>query len=129
VAVGADATYSDAALVARERAKRLPVGTTDGAVRSSRHGSLAMDWVEVFAPVVFEPYRPCSWPAAGSLLLDHLPLRVCDTATGGHRTAFHVLAAIGCERRRPKLWRLEASTRPAVARRAIVDAGRIASSR
>jgi hypothetical protein len=24
-------------------------------------GSLVMDWVEVFAPVVFEVYRPTAW--------------------------------------------------------------------
>jgi len=57
VAVGAGSTYRDAALVARERAKRLRVGP-GGEPRFSRHGSLAMDWIEVFAPVVFEAYRP-----------------------------------------------------------------------
>jgi hypothetical protein len=56
VTVGAGSSYRDAALVARERAKRLRPGP-DGEPRFSRHGSLVMDWVEVFAPVVFEPYR------------------------------------------------------------------------
>ena len=41
-----------------------------------------MDWVEVFAPVVFEPNRPRSWPATASLLLDDLPFRVRDPDTG-----------------------------------------------
>jgi len=109
VAVGAGSSYRDAALVARERAKRLRVGP-GGEPRFSRHGSLAMDWVEVFAPVVFEPYRPRAWPASGSLLLDDLPFRVRDPRTGRHRIAFRIFAAMGYERGRARLWRLEALT-------------------
>jgi hypothetical protein len=110
VMVGAGSTYRDAALVARERAKRLRSlpGTCD--VRFSRHGSLVMDWVEVFAPVVFEPYRPRAWPANGSLLLDDLPFRVRDPETGRHRIAFRIFAAMGYESGRARLWRLEAFT-------------------
>jgi hypothetical protein len=107
--VGAGSTYRDAALQARERAKRLPVGH-DGEPRFSRHGSLVMDWVEVFAPVVFEPYRPPAWPDTGSLLLDDLPFRVRNPQTGSTRIAFRVFAAMGYERNRPKLWRLQAFT-------------------
>jgi hypothetical protein len=66
--------------------------------------------VEVFAPVVFERYRPRAWPTSGSLLLDDLPFRVRDPQTGRHRIAFRVFAAMGYERGRPKLWRLEAFT-------------------
>jgi len=102
VMVGAGSTYREAALVARERAKRLGTGP-GGEPRHSRHGSLVMDWVEVFAPVVFEPYRPGAWPAGGSLLLDDLPFRVRDPATGRHRIAFRVFAAMGYEAGRPKL--------------------------
>jgi hypothetical protein len=109
VMVGAGSTYREAALVSRERAKRLRVGP-GGEPRFSRHGSLVMDWVEVFAPVVFEPYRPCAWPAAGSLLLDELPFRVRDPQTGRHRIAFRIFAAMGYEAGRAKLWRLEAFT-------------------
>lgn len=109
VMVGAGSTYRDAALVARERAKRLRAGPS-GEPRFSRHGSLVMDWVEVFAPVVFAPYRPGSWPAGGSLLLDDLPFRVRDLVTGRSRVAFRVFAAMGYERGRAKLWRLEAFT-------------------
>ena len=75
-------TYREAALVSRERAKRLRVDPVGGEPRFSRHGSLVMDWVEVFAPVVFEPYRPRAWPASGSLLLDELPFRVRDPESG-----------------------------------------------
>ncbi|MGH2844025.1 MAG: hypothetical protein ACRDKL_10640 [Solirubrobacteraceae bacterium] len=107
--VGAGSSYRNAALVARERAKRLRV-SPGGEPRFSRHGSLVMDWVEVFAPVVFEPYRPRAWPTSGSLLLDDLPFRVRDPVSGRHRIAFRVFAAMGYERGRPKLWRLEAFT-------------------
>ena len=107
--VGAGSTYRDAALVARERARRLRADP-DGMPRFSRHGSLVMDWVEVFAPVVFEPYRPHAWPASGSLLLDDVPFRVRNPETGSTRIAFRIFAAMGYERGRAKLWRLEAFT-------------------
>jgi hypothetical protein len=109
VMVGAGSTYREAALVSRERAKRLRVGP-GGEPRFSRHGSLVMDWVEVFAPDVFEPYRPRAWPASGSLLLDDLPFSVRDPRTGRFRIAFRVFAAMGYDAGRPKLWRLEAFT-------------------
>lgn len=110
VAVGAGSTYRDAALVARERAKRLRPDPGSGEPRFSRHGSLVMDWVEVFAPVVFEPYRPQAWPESGSLLLDDLPFRVRSPKTGSTRIAFRIFAAMGYEAGRPKLLRLEAFT-------------------
>ena len=108
--VGAGSTYRDAGLVARERAKRLRSDPSTGALRFSRHGSLVMDWVEVFAPVVFEPYRPWGWPVDGSLLLDDLPFRVRDPDSGRHRVAFRIFCAMGYEAGHPKLWRLEAFT-------------------
>ncbi len=108
--VGAGSTYRDAALVTRERAKRLRADPGSGELRFTRHGSLVMDWVEVFAPVVFEPYRPRKWPTGGSLLLDELPFSVRDRQTGRHRIAFRIFCAMGYEAGRPKLWRLEAFT-------------------
>ena len=108
--VGAGSTYRDAALVARERAKRLRSDPGSGELRFSRHGSLVSDWVEVFAPVVFEPYRLRAWPASGSLLLNDLPFRVRDPDTGRHRIAFRIFSALGYEGGRPKLWRVEAFT-------------------
>jgi len=107
-AVGAGATYRQAALVARERARRVRVDPDTGKPRLTRHGQLVADWVEVFAPVVFESHRPCAWPTAGSLLLDDLPFSVRDPATGRFRIAFRVFCAAGFERGRPKLWRVEA---------------------
>ena len=110
MAVGAGSSYREAAGVARERARRLRVDAETGQLRFTRHGSLVMDWVEVFAPVVFEPYRPREWPASGSLLLDDLPFSVRDPDSGRFRIAFRVFAAMGYDAGRPKLWRLEAFT-------------------
>ena len=62
-AVGAGSTYRQAALVARERARRLRPDPETGELRLTRHGQLVMDWVELFAPVVFEAHRPVAWPA------------------------------------------------------------------
>jgi hypothetical protein len=106
-AVGAGSSYRQAALVARERAQRMRTDPASGEVRFTRHGSLAMDWVEVFAPVVFEPYRPSEWPASGSLLLDDLPFSV--RSGGGRPTiVFRVYCAMGYENGRAKMWRMEA---------------------
>jgi hypothetical protein len=54
-----------------------------------------MDWVEVFAPVVFEPQRPTAWPETGSLLLDDLPFSVRDATTNRQRIVFRVFCAMG----------------------------------
>lgn len=113
--VGAGSPYRGAALVSRERARRMRTNPATGEVRLSRHGSLVMDWVEVFAPVVFEPYRPAAWPASGSLLLDDVPFRVRNPKTGSTRIAFRIFAALGYEDRHPKLWRLQAFTSKAEA--------------
>lgn len=88
----------------------LTRGPGTGEPRFSRHGSLVMDWVEVFAPVVFEAHRPRAWPASGSLLLDDLPFSVRDPNTGRFKIAFRVFAAMGYDAGRPKLLRLQAFT-------------------
>lgn len=108
VAVGGGASYRQAALVARERARRLRPDPETGELRMTRHGQLVADWVEVFAPVVFEPHRSAAWPTTGSLLLDDLPFSVRDPATGRFRIAFRVFCAAGFVCGRPKLWRVEA---------------------
>src|SRR5919199_919180 len=110
VAVGAGASYRQAALVSRERARRLPADPLTGELRLTRHGQLVGDWVEVFAPVVFEAHGPVCWPQTGSLRLDDLPFWVRDPATGRFGIACRVFCATGFEGGRPKLWRLEAFT-------------------
>lgn len=107
-AVGVGTSYRQAGLVARERAHRLRADPETGELRPTRHGQLVGDWVEVFAPVVFEPHCPDAWPDAGSLLVDDLPFSVRDPATGRFRIAFRIFCAAGFERGRPKLWRVEA---------------------
>ncbi len=112
-AVGGGDTYMRASQIARRRARRFPVDPQSGVVRNSDHGQLVADWVEIFAPVVFEPNRPRAWPERGSLLIDQLPFRTRalnrrgEPVRGG-RSAFDVLLAVGYDRGRPRLFRAEA---------------------
>jgi hypothetical protein len=113
VAVGAGATYMSASRVTRDRARRFRFDAETGELRESDHGQLVADWVELFAPVVFEAHRPTAWPAEGSLLLDHLPFRVRALDGDGKRipagrVAFDVFCAVGYRAGKPKLWRAEA---------------------
>ena len=112
-AVGAGATYMQASRVARDRARRCRCDAGTGEVRESDHGQLVADWVELFAAVVFAPHAPSAWPAAGALLLDHLPFRVRALDERGRRisagrVAFDVFCAVGYRAGRPRLWRAEA---------------------
>lgn len=104
---GAGDTYRSASYLARREAYRFPVGR-DGRMRPTDHGHLAGDWVEVFAPVVFERFRRSEWPTSGSVVLDHLPLRVRALNEHGRprpggEVAFDVFAAMGYEDERPVL--------------------------
>lgn len=112
-AVGAGASYMRASRVARDRARRFRFDEETGELRESAHGQLVADWVELFAPVVFEPHRPSCWPVEGSLLLDHLPFRIrgLDRSAKpipGGRVAFDVFCAVGYRAGAPRLWRAEA---------------------
>lgn len=112
-AVGSGSSYRRASWVARDRAHRFRFDPETGELRESDHGQLVGDWVELFAPVVFEPYRPGAWPAEGSLLLDHLPFRVRALDAAGSRipagrVAFDVFCAVGYVAGKPRLWRAEA---------------------
>jgi hypothetical protein len=100
VALGQGQTYRQAA----ERARlRLPGG------ERSRHGQLAADWVEVFAPVVFGGRAPESWPEQGTLVVDHFyfRLRRSDIPTRSYY-AWHVLCALAYLDGHRVLWRLQA---------------------
>jgi hypothetical protein len=112
-AIGAGTSYMRASRVARDRARRFRFDADTGELRESAHGQLVADWVEVFAPVVFEPYRPTAWPTEGSLLLDHLPFRIraldrSGAPIPGGRVAFDVFCAVGYRAGSPRLWRAEA---------------------
>jgi hypothetical protein len=112
-AVGGGATYMHASRVARDRARRFRFDAETGELRESDHGQLVADWVEHFAPVVYEAHRPSAWPVDGSLLLDHLPFRVRALDASGKRipagrVAFDVFCAVGYRAGKPRLWRAEA---------------------
>lgn len=119
-AVGAGSSYMRASRVARDRARRFRFDVDTGELRESAHGQLVADWVELFAPVVFEAHRPLAWPVEGSLLLDHLPFRIraldrSGKPIPGGRVAFDVFCAVGYRAGTPRLWRAEAfsTARPA----------------
>lgn len=114
IRVGQGAAYREAAIYSRERAQRFPV-MKDGRIRRTNHGQLIGDWIEVFAPVVYEPHRVWSWPEEGSVLLDELPFRINNGIQRG-RPAFTILAAMGWDKDAEEmcLWKLEAvPTEPA----------------
>jgi hypothetical protein len=106
--VGKGSSYRGTAFGVRSHARRgrkLSKRSSSRHVRYSEHAQLVSDWVEVFAPVVFEPHRDFAWPTTGSVVLDELPFRI----QGGAST-FSILAAMGWDegRREMRLWRLEA---------------------
>jgi transposase-like protein len=106
--VGKGSSYRGAAFGVRRhagRGHRPSSKSSSRQVRFSEHAQLVSDWVEVFAPVVYEPHRDYSWPATGSVVLDELPFRI----QGGAST-FSILAAMGWDEGHMKmrLWRLEA---------------------
>ena len=112
-AVGAGASYMRASRVARDRARRFRFDAETGELRESAHGQLVADWVEVFAPIVFEAFQPAAWPGEGSLLVDHLPFRIraldrSGAPIPGGRVAFDVFCAVGYRAGTPRLWRAEA---------------------
>jgi hypothetical protein len=112
-AVGAGSSYMRASRVTRDRARRFRIDVETGELRESDHGQLLADWVEVFAPVVFEAHRPAAWPAEGSLLLDHLPFRVRALDASGRRipagkAAFDVFCGVGFYAGKPRLWLAQA---------------------
>src|ERR687897_2162068 len=112
-AVGPDPPYRQPPRAPRARARRFRFDLETGELRESDHGQLVADWVELFAPVVFESRRPTAWRAEGSLLLDHLPFRVRALDAGGRRipagrVAFDVFCAVGYRAGKPRLWRAEA---------------------
>jgi hypothetical protein len=110
--VGEGMSYRRAAKVARERAGRFEVDE-GGEPILSRHAQLVCDWVEVFAPVVFERFRPEIEAryepvrrGEGTLILDAVPfhIRSPDRRQGGER-AFSVFAALAATREGASLLR------------------------
>jgi hypothetical protein len=105
-------TYGAASAAARAHAGRVRVDPWNGQPRHTRHGQLVADWVELFAPVIYEHYRQPTWPQTGSLVLDHLPFRVGTVDEYGFPipagdVAFVIFGALGYDAGEPRLWRLE----------------------
>lgn len=115
VTVGRGLTYQTASYELRKAAARWPPGE-NGEPRRSFTGQLVADMVEVFAPVVFDEHRKWEWPR-DTLVVDHLSFHIAAFREDGSRIpkgqmAFNILAALGYEDGRSKLWRLEASPKP-----------------
>ena len=114
--VAAGASYRSAAAAVRAGAGRArPVPARQRGKKwydPNRHGQLIADWVEVFAPVIWDAYAAgalASWPAR--LVLDERGFRgPARTANQRGEALFSVLGAVGYPRAgaRPLVWRLAA---------------------
>jgi hypothetical protein len=97
IAVGSGFTYRRAGRDTRVRTQRLRY-TQNGKLKRNDDGNTVGDWVEVFAPLIFERHRPTSWPKI--VALDAVPFKIQDWNAKGHpkqggQPAFHVFAAYG----------------------------------
>ncbi len=105
--VGQGISYRGAGRMLRTDAGRMKF-TSTGWPFASQDSAVVEDWVEVFAPVVFEPYAPSEWPPL--VMLDDLPFEIRSSHTaGGSKIAFRVFGALryGSRNEHPLL-RLEA---------------------
>lgn len=105
VMVAGGASYRHTAEAIRVRAGR-PLDTTPrrsparkkgrtGKVLApaNRHPQLVSDWVEVFAPIIWDAYAPTAWPF--SVAIDECTFRYSQTGKPRGDKAFSVLAAVG----------------------------------
>jgi len=103
--VAGGASYRQSAEAIRVRAGR-PLSTTPGRTpakvktklgkvvpAANRHPQLVSDWVEVFAPMIWEHYAPSVWPAA--VAIDEMEFRHGRPGKPRGDKAFSVLAAVG----------------------------------
>lgn len=95
--VGGGVSYRRAGFDVRDRAGRLR-SSKRGWQLKNNDGNTIADWVELFAPPIFERYAPTSWPRV--LALDALPFKTADVNGLGHpkqggQPAFHVFGAYG----------------------------------
>ena len=100
--VGEGVSDRSAGWSVRDRARRLRVGEKrSGRARKNNDGNTVADWVELYAPAIFETLRPTAWP--GIVALDSLAfaVRATNAATGaplqGGEVVFNILAASGWE--------------------------------
>jgi hypothetical protein len=90
VAVGSGATYRLAGFDARARSGRLRHSNRGWPLKNN-DGNTVADWVELFAPPIFEQYAPREWPHI-------LALDAQSFAIGG-QPGFHVFGAYGWDAR------------------------------
>lgn len=112
VVVGEGVSYRQAANRVRRRSGRLWTSPLGGPV-AAYHASIVCDWVEVYGPVVTANHGPSSWPEV--MVLDALPFRLPDFYPNGApkragRQHFSVLAAVGYEEGKSRLWSWQAHT-------------------
>ena len=86
----------------RARAERLRTGKNSrGRSHRNKDGNTVADWVELFAPPIFDESRPTRWPSVVGF--DALPMKVTDsakkTSRQGGKAAFNVLGAYGWDAR------------------------------
>jgi hypothetical protein len=107
IRVGEGMPYRGAGRMLRREAERLKISKF-GFAYPSRDSSVVEDWVEVFAPVVFEPHAPSEWPAL--VMLDDLPFDIRSTMNaGGKKIVFRIFGALGYdEQLKRSIVRLEA---------------------
>jgi hypothetical protein len=113
IRVAAGASFrSTAALVRAEAGRTRPIPPRQRGKKAydpNRHGQLISDWVEVFAPVIWNSYASTAWPPR--LILDDSGFRASATQPNPRGTPlFSVLGAVGYPKAgaRPVVWRLEA---------------------
>lgn len=115
--VATGGTYRHTASLVRQKAGRA-LSTRAGTSASGKvlppaneHGQLVSDWVEVFAPVIWEAYAPTAWPQR--VVLDdtgfRLPRGTARTRGAAVASGFSVLCAMGYSRlNKPYVAALEA---------------------
>jgi hypothetical protein len=112
VQVGNGRSYRRVGAEIRRRAGRE--WTRDGASVWSPHSRLLEDWIEVFAPVLWEEFAPRAWPDV--LVLDRVPFRLRNRKTTGKGgpsgVAFNVFAGLGyTPDGQGQIWRYQAFPR------------------
>lgn len=107
VDVGNGVSFRRAGQVVRREAKRSTSGIAWWNTDVAPWANMVGDWVEVFAPLLFEPHAPKEWPDI--LVVDDAPFKLKDPmGKPGGTPAFTILAAVGYTSGEPHLLRLEA---------------------
>lgn len=104
ITVGHGRPYRVAGYEVRDRAGRLRKDEK-GFLRENKDGNTVADWVEVFAPVIYERYALTAWPEIVGL--DSAPFKVERIGPSGHpiqggQPAFHVFGAYGWQQKKTK---------------------------